>query len=258
MTSITPDQGSILVTGGGSGLGRAMARRFASAGFDVTIVGRRLSALEDSAEGSPRITPRVLDVADGSAVARAIAEIEAAGPIAALVNNAAIYPREDFLTGSADTLMQAVAVNLGGTVQCSHAVLQGMAARGRGRIVNVATFADLSPLPGSAGYAVSKGAQRIFTRALIAEVCDRLPDIVISDWVPGALRTEMGLADGIPPETAAEWGVALTLSADRALTGVTFERDREVMAPRSLKRRLFERLTGQTPKPRRITGDGVV
>ena len=172
---------------------------------------------------------------------------------------------------------QAVAVNLGGTVQCCHAVLQGMAARGRGRIVNVATFADLSPLPGSAGYAVSKGAQRIFTRALIAEVCDRLPDIVISDWVPGALRTEMGLSDGIPPETAAEWGVALALSADRALTGVTFERDREVMAPRSLKRRLFERavsfdadrprglirrieflILGQTPKPRRITGDGVV
>ncbi|MHA6326935.1 SDR family oxidoreductase [Roseivivax sp. CAU 1753] len=257
MTSLTPDEGRIIVTGGGSGLGRAMARGFATAGFDVTVFGRRADALGETARGVPRISAHPLDIARPEDVARAIRTIAAQGPIAALVNNAAIYPHEDFLTGDPGTILDAVAINLGGTVTCSYAVLQDMALRGRGRIVNVATFADLNPLPGSAAYSVSKGAQRIFTRALIAEVGDRLPGIVISDWIPGALRTDMGLADGIPPEVAAGWGVALTLAADRNLTGVTFERDREVLHPVSFKRKVFNTLTGQTPRPRRITERGV-
>lgn len=258
MSRITPDEGRIVVTGGGSGLGRALARRFAEQGFAVTVIGRRLDALEDSAAGHRGIAPLPLDIADAEAVAEAFAALAAEGPIVALVNNAAIYPVEDFLTGSPRTLMGAVAVNLGGTVACSHAALQDMALRGRGRIVNVATFADRAPLPGSAAYSVSKGAQRIFTRALIAETGDRLPGIVISDWIPGALRTDMGLPDGIPPETAARWGAALTLSADRSLMGVTFERDREVPEPVSLKRRLWNVVTRRTPRVRRITDDGVV
>ncbi len=258
MSRITPDEGRILVTGGGSGLGRALAQRFATLGFAVTVIGRRRKALDETAQGHPTITPVPLDIADGPALRAAIDGIAAEGPIAALVNNAAIYPVEDFLTGRPETLLDAVAVNLGGTIACSHAVLQDMATRGRGRIVNVATFADLAPLPGSSAYSVSKGAQRIFTRALIADTGDRLPGIVISDWIPGALRTEMGLPDGIAPEDAARWGAALTLTADRDLMGVTFERDREVLPPLSLKRRIFNRLTRQSPRPRRITDDGVV
>lgn len=257
MSRITPDEGRIIVTGGGSGLGRAMAQRFAALGFAVTIVGRRREALEKTAASHPKITPLTLDIADTDAVAQAFGALASDGPIAALVNNAAVYPVEDFVTGRPRTLLDAVAINLGGTVACSHAVLQDMATRGRGRIVNVATFADQAPLPGSAAYSVSKGAQRIFTRALIAETGDRLPGIVISDWIPGVLRTDMGLPDGIAPEEAARWGASLTLAADRDLMGVTFERDREVPAPLSLKRRLLNRVTGRTPRLRRITDDGV-
>lgn len=99
MSRITPDEGRIVVTGGGSGLGRALAQRFAALGFAVTIIGRRAEALAESAASHPQITPLPLDIADARAVVDAFRALAAEGPIAALVNNAAIYPVEDFLTG---------------------------------------------------------------------------------------------------------------------------------------------------------------
>ena len=71
--------------------------------------------------------------------------------------------------------------------------------------------------------------------------------------MPGQLATRMGLVDGLDPAVAARWGVALALSDDRSLTGSIFERDAEQLAPRSLKRRLVERVTLQrAPAARRL------
>ena len=163
-----------------------------------------------------------------------------------LINNAAVYPRGDLLSEPPSHIMDCVAVNLGGMVNCALMALADMTEAGHGRILNVSTFADLAPLPGSSAYSVSKGAARIFTRALIADVCDRFPRIVINDWMPGQLATRMGLADGLDPAVAAHWGVALALSDDPSLTGSIFERDAEQLPPRSLKRRLVERVDCDT------------
>ena len=239
--------GIAVVTGAGSGLGRALAVELARQ-MPVVGFGRRPDALQETAALAGNFTPMPVDVADPQAVAEAFARI---GPVSVLINNAAVYPRRDFLDETGESFARTVQINLGGMVNCSHAALKTMVETGEGRILNVASFADIAPLPASSAYSVSKGAGRILTRALVADLGDRFPDIVITDWLPGMLATGMGIADGLPPETAARWGAKLALWHDASLNGVTFEMDRELLPPQSLKRRLKNKLLlRRSPAPR--------
>jgi len=254
MTLITPADGCVVVTGAGSGLGRALAKAFCDEGFSTVGLGRRASALADTRElCGNSFEALACDVANPDAVRDSFAEVaEQRGRVAVLVNNAAVYPRRDFLAETPESFARTMAINLGGLVNCSHAALEQMTANGRGRILNVATFADLNPLPASSAYSVSKGAARILTRALIADLSDRFPDIVISDWMPGMLQTEMGIPDGLPPERAAIWGAKLALLRDPSLTGTTFEMDMEILPPRGLKGKIKDALLMRRRKPRRL------
>ncbi|RFU14263.1 SDR family oxidoreductase [Rhodobacteraceae bacterium W635] len=241
MSDVT--QGIAVVTGAGGGLGRALAvalsRTMPVAGF-----GRDRDALEEvrSMAEPGRFHPVVADVSDFNDVSQAFVTVRKIAPVTLLVNNAAIYPRRDFPEETAESFMAVVGTNLGGMVAATRAALDDMLDSGFGRILNVATFADIAPLPASSAYSVSKGAARIFTRALIADLGDRFPGIVINDWMPGMLATRMGIADGLPPEAAAKWGAELALWHDPSLTGTTWEMDREVPPPRSLKRRIADRV----------------
>ncbi|MCA0846223.1 SDR family oxidoreductase [Salipiger thiooxidans] len=255
MTRLAPQDGIAIVTGAGSGLGRALALDLARRGFTVVGIGRRRDALEETQARAPdRVFPLVLDVSDAAAVRDAFATLrQRHGRIALLINNAAIYPHRDFLDETGESFMESVAINLGGVVNCSRAALDDMCETGHGRILNVSTFADLSPLPTASAYSVSKGAARIFTRALIADLGDRFPGIVISDWMPGMLRTDMGIPDGLAPEQAARSGVELALRLDPALTGAVFECDTEVLPPRGLKGRIRDMLLLRRRRPRRLS-----
>ncbi|MDD9729399.1 SDR family NAD(P)-dependent oxidoreductase [Mameliella sp. AT18] len=254
MTRITPADGFAIVTGAGSGLGRALARQLCDTGFTVIGTGRRAAALEETgATCAGRFTALPMDVSDFSAVRQGIAEVTARhGALALLINNAAVYPKRDVFDETPELFWQSLAINLGGVYACSWAALQDMAPRGTGRILNVASYADIAPLPASAAYSVSKGAQRVLTRALIADLFDRFPGIVLTDWLPGALATGMGIPDGLPPETAAQWGVKLALMRDEALNGAVFERDMELLPPRGLKTKLKDTLMMRRPRPRRL------
>ena len=248
--------GPAIVTGAGSGLGRALAHKLAEQGMRVALIGRQESALTESARVNPeRLIPYVCDVSDADAMRATVEKFaQSYGTPRILINNAAIYPRRDILEMPQDAFMQTVNINLGGVVNGVQAVLPHMIQDGVGRIINVATFADMSPLPMSAEYSTSKGAARIFTRALIADIGDRFPDIVVGDWMPGMLATQMGIEDGLPPETAAGWGAALAMMHEPALTGTTFEMDREILSGSGIKRKLKALLTLSRPqKPRMIT-----
>lgn len=247
-------QGVAVVTGAGVGLGRALALELAAQGVTVVGVGRDPQTLKTLGEqAGPAFHPMPMDVADITAVSAGFAAIrERVGPVTLLINNAATYPRRDFLDEGPEDFMRTVAVNLGGVVACSHAALTGMVESGFGRILNVSSFADVAPLPASAGYSVSKGAVRVLTRALVADLADRFPGIVIGDWMPGILATRMGVATGLDPAQAARWGVRLALWHDPGLNGTVFEMDRELLPPRGLKRRVFDRLTGRKPVGRRL------
>ncbi|KAG1715215.1 Gluconate 5-dehydrogenase [Nymphon striatum] len=166
---INPDEGVAVVTGAGSGLGRALTIELSARGFSVVAIGRRRAALEETqvmATGAP-VHVMALDVGKVDQVADAFAKMrDKHGPVAVLINNAAVYPRRDILEETPSSFMDVVNINLGGLFACSHAVLPDMVDRGRGRILNVSTFADIAPLPASAAYSVSKGAARNFDAGL--------------------------------------------------------------------------------------------
>ena len=229
-----------VITGAGSGLGQALAVELTRRGVRVAGFGRRADRLIQTARlAGPDFFPLELDVGDPGAVKDGMASVAREhGFVGLLINNAAVYPRLDFLDETPESFMASVATNLGGVVACSHAALLAMAQRGYGRILNVSTFADLGPIPNSSAYSVSKGAAKVLTRALIADICDRFPDIVINDWMPGALATDMGIPEGLDPAVAADWGARLALCHDRSLTGSIWERDTEHLPPRSLKGKL--------------------
>ncbi|MCC1491380.1 SDR family NAD(P)-dependent oxidoreductase [Cognatishimia sp. F0-27] len=255
MTEIHPSEGCVLLSGAGSGLGRAMAMAFAERGFRVVGLGRSEAALQETAGlcAPGLFVARPCDVAELSTLSTVVAGIwQEHGPVAVLVNNAAIYPRRDFLDETPESFAQTVSVNLLGVAGLSNAVLKQMATVGTGRILNVATFADMNPLPSAAAYSVSKGAARILTRAMIADLGDRFPGIVIGDWMPGMLATDMGIPDGLDPAVSAQWGVTLALKRDPLLNGAVFEMNREILPPRGLKGKVKDLLTFNRPRPRML------
>lgn len=243
-----------VVTGAGNGLGRALAVELVSRGVRVAGFGRRSEMLEQTRRLAGNMFLSLpVDVADFTSVQKGFDEVSRVwGPVSLLINNAAVYPRRDFLDETPESFMNSVAINLGGVVACSHVALRMMVETGYGRIVNVSTFADLAPVQLSSAYSVSKGAARILTRALVADTSDRFPDIVINDWMPGVLATEMGIAEGLNPSVAARWGVSLALWHDRSLSGTVWERDMEHLPPRSLKRRIKDVLLMRKRQPRRL------
>lgn len=238
----TAPSGEVAVVTGASGpLGRALTAALARKG--VAVAGIARSPFEP---GRPGILPLVADVRDPGAVTVAFEAIrERLGVPTILINGAEVYPHRDILDETPQSFLDTVQTNLGGAFNCCHAVLPHMVVAGRGRIINVVTFADIRPAPLAAGYSVSKGALRILTRALVADLGDRFPGIVITDWIPGTHKPRQGVPDGVDPVLAAEWGANLALLHDREINGMVFLQDREHMQPRSLKGRVKDRVLGQ-------------
>lgn len=255
MVNTADKTGVAVVTGAGSGLGQALAINLTSKGFRVVGFGRNINTLKDTSQqcGAENFDPMVVDVSDIKSVIKAFDTISKKHKsIEILFNNAAVYPRRDILDETGQSFMQTVGVNLGGTVNVTCAALERMVRVGHGRIINVTSFADMHPLPASAAYSVSKGAQRIFTRTLIADLADRFPNVVISDWLPGMLNTQMGVSDGLDPHVAAKWGVALALQSDPSYNGAIFEMGRELLPPRSLKGRIKDAVLMRRRQPRNL------
>ncbi len=244
--------GVAIVTGAGRGLGRALAIELTRRGVRVAGFGRSMEALEGTARACENelFLGMAVDVADAEAVRQAFANINRQiGSVAILINNAAVYPHRDFLQETAESFMETVSVNFGGVVACTRAALQTMTETGIGRIVDVGSFADLAPIPCSSAYSVSKGSARILNKALLADLSDRFPNIVMSVWMPGILATDMGLPDGLDPAVAAKWGASFALWHDPSLNGAIFECDREILPPRSLKSRVKDLIMFR-PRPK--------
>lgn len=247
--------GVVLVTGASAGLGAALAQELTARGRAVVGLGRSAEGLERTLSGcAPGLFhPRCADVADPAALRRIVADAERdLGPVTVLINNAAVYGRADFVSTPAEDTLGQVAINLGGYVNATAAVLPYMAGRGQGRIVNVGSLAGEGPVPGSLAYSVSKLACHGFDRALAIELAGRLPGITVSEWIPGILATGMGLADGLPPATAAVWGATLALDPAPELHGTRFLGDRQMLPARSFKRRIKDMLLLRRPLPARI------
>jgi NAD(P)-dependent dehydrogenase (short-subunit alcohol dehydrogenase family) len=181
-----------VVTGAGRGIGRAVSLAFAQAGAKVAAVARTQSEIEETVTlikecGAAQAI--AADVTDASGVRRTMETIEAAlGPIDVLVNNAGQLGRIGPLAESdPDEWWRVLEVNLRGPMLCSRAALPAMMARGRGRIVNIAS--GVMPHPYLSAYVTSKTALVRFSEILAAET--RARGVQVFAIGPGTTRTAM-------------------------------------------------------------------
>ncbi|MCV2356418.1 SDR family oxidoreductase [Paucibacter sp. B2R-40] len=177
------------VTGGGSGIGAAVARRLVVAGARVSLLGRKLDKLQGQAAAlAPlgQIDVCQVDVADETSVKAAFAQI---GRVDILINNAGQVESAP-LTRTSLALWQAMLnVNLTGTFLCSREVVGGMSERGFGRIINVASTAALTGYAYVAAYCAAKHGVLGLTRAMALEFAKK--GVTINAVCPGYTETDI-------------------------------------------------------------------
>lgn len=192
-----------LVTGGGRGIGEAVARELAAAGMQVAVTGRTESQVRTVADAIGGLA-LIGDVSQESDVERWVVETERRfGPIDLLVNNAAIVGApEPFWSHPPTEWWRVFEVNVLGAFLCCRAVARGMVERRRGRIVNVTSGASYIPQLPAVGsdtsYPPSKAALNRFTERLAVELAEY--GVFAFAVAPGIVRSEMtaSLPDTIP------------------------------------------------------------
>ncbi len=175
MPQRTDDNRVAIVTGAGSGIGRASAMRLAADGYRVTLAGRRETALQQTAEliGSTDALVTVCDVTDATAVAGMVdSTIEAFGRIDVVVNNAGISRSRAFSAVNIREWREIMAADVESMVLVTQAALPPLLERG-GSVVNVASVAGLGGDPGMSMYNTAKGAVVNLTRSLAVELASR-------------------------------------------------------------------------------------
>jgi NAD(P)-dependent dehydrogenase (short-subunit alcohol dehydrogenase family) len=194
-----------VITGGGRGIGRAIARRFAAEGANVVLAQRDQATLERTVEEIRRAGGAALAVpTDVSQEAQCDALIAAAvrefGRLDILVNNAAIASPEKapFPQMPTEVWRQTLAVNLDGAFFCARAAARVMVPRRYGRIVNVLAIQAWVPLPDNAPYAASKGGGMSLTRSMAVDLAPH--GVIVNAIAPGPVYVA---ADDVPPEVDA-------------------------------------------------------
>jgi NAD(P)-dependent dehydrogenase (short-subunit alcohol dehydrogenase family) len=184
-----------VVTGGGRGLGREVARRLAAEGAHVAVAARSEDELRETVAlitgAGGRASAFTVDVSDSSAVEQLVVAVEfQAGPVDLLVNNAAvIWPLGPAWEVSTREWWRLLEINLFGTFLCAHAVLPGMTRRGSGRIVNVASGAGIQAPPFGSAYAASKAAVIRLSEELALET--KAHGVAVFSIDPGWMSTAM-------------------------------------------------------------------
>lgn len=245
-----------VVTGGGGGIGRAVARGLASAGYCVAILGRCMEDLAEAARDHAHIAPFCLDVGDAARSAAVFAEVERRmGPVDILVANAAVYPKVNFLDQSPADFEETFQTNVHGVANAVRAVLPGMLSRNAGRVIVLGSLADQSPLAGACSYSASKGALHALVRGIAAEI-DRVryPNVLVNEFNPGQTRTAMS-DGGQPPEAVYPLIQALIDLPPGGAHGRMFVMDREVRSNERLSRAILRR-AGIGPRLTRLERHG--
>lgn len=181
---------TILITGGGSGIGLALAQRWHDAGNVVIVTGRNSAKLDAAIEGRANMHAMPLDVTDADAIAAFAADVVQRFPdLNVLVNNAGVMMYEA-LDGERDLsdAEATVVTNLLGPIRLTDALIDHIVARGDGAIINVTSGLAFVPLPKAPTYSATKAALHSYTQALRVQLAGRV-DVI--ELAPPAVRTEL-------------------------------------------------------------------
>ena len=245
-----------LVTGGGRGIGQAVALRLAKEGWKVAVTARSADQLQDTVRQGKDHDGQVVavpaDVTNSESVKQMVGQVEAAlGHVTLLVNNAGSGgPMGPFRDNDSDQWWQCQEVNLRGPMLCCHQILPGMTARKSGRIINVVSGAGYQAIPDMSAYVTSKTALIRFSEQLAVEL--QPYGVSVFPIHPGTVRTAMveearhkhpliqALLDtgkAVTPDLAAELVVFLASGKADALSGQVFSVDED---PREIVGRALE------------------
>jgi 3-hydroxybutyrate dehydrogenase len=179
-----------VVTGGGRGIGAAIATALAAEGAQVTLMGRNEAQLKEKSEALAVAQAVCCDVTDEAAVGAAFAEARRTfGPVGILVNNAGAAESAPFVRTSLKLLRRMLDVNLVGTFLCSRTALPDMLEAGSGRIVNIASIAGLKGAAYVSAYCAAKHGVVGLTRALALETATK--GTTVNAVCPSYTDTEM-------------------------------------------------------------------
>jgi len=178
-----------VVTGGGSGIGAAIAERLAETGMRITLMGRNPESLSATAKRLKTASQQVDvtrpdDVRQGFAAA-----VEANGPVSILVNNAGSAESGPFSEMDDDLWDRMLAVNLTGTYLCTRSVINEMSKTGFGRIINIASTAGQKGYAYVSAYCAAKHGLLGLTRALALEMARK--GVTVNAVCPGFTKTDM-------------------------------------------------------------------
>ncbi|HVC69353.1 MAG TPA: SDR family NAD(P)-dependent oxidoreductase [Acidimicrobiales bacterium] len=186
-----------VVTGGASGIGLGVARRFAADGYAVGVLDRDGSGAKAAAEEIRRSEAKAMavevDVTDWPSVDGAFARVRSElGPVTILVTSAGIEAFDPLLEITPQRWNQVIAVNLTGTFSCVQAAVPDMLAAGWGRIVTISSQSAQSGAPNMAHYSASKGGVIALTKALAVDLARQ--GITVNTIAPSVVDTPMARA----------------------------------------------------------------
>jgi 3-oxoacyl-[acyl-carrier protein] reductase len=223
---VSLEGGTAIVTGGGRGIGAAVARALTARGVRVTVFARTAAQVERIVAERAAAAAVVGDVRREEDVARLVTRHERTlGPVDVLVNGAGVLARGLAEELSPAAFREVVDVNLTGAFLCARAVIAGMKERGRGRIVNLASISGSLGTAGGSAYNASKWGLIGLTKCLAEELREhRVQCVAVS---PGSVDTEMlrltPFAAQMTPAEVARVVVFAALDAPDAITGANLE-----------------------------------
>lgn len=194
------DGKTIVVTGGGSGIGRELVRALLARGARVGAIDLRPEGLAQTAaeaQAGDRLSLHTADIADRTAVlALPEAIIAHHGAVDGLINNAGIIqPFTPFESLDFAVIDRMIAINLGGPINMTKAFLPHLKARAEAHIANVASMGGFMPFPGQSMYGAAKAGVKLLTEGLYAELAETR--VGVSVIMPGAVRTQIMANSGI-------------------------------------------------------------
>ena len=240
---------TVIITGGGAGIGQALVVGFSRLPVHVVAISRSMKGLDETrrlSQGPGTLECHAIDVRDAAVLEATFRQVvQERGSVDLLVNNAAVYPHTSLTQIEPLEWERDVGTNLNGVVYACRAAARTF-PKGRSAVVlNVGSFAHRGPIPASTLYCATKAAVSAFSRAAAVDLATEGSSLIINEWVPGIYRTQMSAYTGEEPSLAFDRLLAAWELSRQGPGGRTFEGAAEHLPPRSLKSRLKALVLGR-------------